>query len=87
MGLGERDWRKCLALEVGRGLLWLVLPLPGGEEAMGGLGVNGREGEGVGVRWTPAVCPPCTEPGGIWSHGWEQQGCWKDWKSPKKRGG
>ena len=55
MGLGERDWRKCLALEVGRGLLWLGLPLPGGEEAMGGLGVNGREGEGAGVRWTPAV--------------------------------
>lgn len=56
-----------------------------GQGGNGRLGINGKEGKGSRVRWTPAVCPPCTEPGGIWSGGWKLQCCWKEKPNKERR--
>lgn len=53
MGLGEGAWRNCPALEAGRGMLQLVLPLQGGDGRLGK-----ERGRGWGVRWTPVMFPP-----------------------------
>lgn len=59
MGLGEGAWRNCLALEAGRGMLQLVLPLQGGDGGLGKHPETGSErGRGWGVRWTPVMFPP-----------------------------
>lgn len=74
MGLGEGAWRNCPALEAGRGMLQLVLPLQGGDGRLGKHPETGSErGRGWGVRWTPVMFSPpppsAGKPGGGWGCG------------------